>query len=77
MWLADTSVWIEHLRAGSPDLADRLSEGRVLIHSFIIGELACGSLKNRAVILADLKRLPPAITATDDEVMQLLEDRKP
>jgi predicted nucleic acid-binding protein len=77
MWLADTSVWIEHLRAGSPDLADRLSEGLVLMHPFITGELAFGSLKNRAVILADLKRLPPAITATDDEVMQLLEAREP
>jgi predicted nucleic acid-binding protein len=76
MWLADTSVWVEHLRAGNADLASRLSAGLVLTHPFIYGELACGNLKNRAAFLSDLKSLPAAVVAMDDEVMRLIEDRK-
>jgi predicted nucleic acid-binding protein len=45
MVLADTSVWIRHFRQGEPTLADRLSEGLVLMHPFVSGELACGNLR--------------------------------
>jgi len=45
MVLADTSVWIQHFRQGVPGFADRLSEGLVLVHAFVSGELACGHLK--------------------------------
>jgi len=58
MVLADTSVWIEHFRRGEPALAERLAEGLVLMHPFVSGELACGNLKNRPAILADLHALP-------------------
>lgn len=47
MILADTSVWIDHLRKGVPVLAAALDEGRVLMHPFVLGELACGNLENR------------------------------
>ena len=47
MILADTSVWIEHLRAGHAELAARLDEGRVVIHPFVVGELALGNLSRR------------------------------
>ena len=76
MVLADTSVWIGHFRRSDSKLAELLSEGRVMMHPFIVGELACGNLKNRAAILADLQSLPGAKTAADDEVMRLLEDRR-
>ena len=76
MILADTSVWIEHLRHGLPTLADRLSEGFVLMHPFVSGELACGNLKNRARILSDLHALPSAKVASSAEVLQLIEDRR-
>jgi predicted nucleic acid-binding protein len=46
MILVDTSVWIYHLRAGEPLLVELLDTHRVLIHPFIIGELACGNLTN-------------------------------
>jgi predicted nucleic acid-binding protein len=74
--LADTSVWIQHFRQGDPALADRLAEGAVLIHPWIYGELACGNLKNRSVILSSLKALPRAKLAEDPEVLQLIEDRR-
>jgi predicted nucleic acid-binding protein len=76
MILVDTSVWIEHLRAGSPALSRLLEQGLVLAHPSVIGELACGNLKNRSRVLGDLAALPCAVEATHEEAMRLLEDRK-
>ena len=76
MVLADTSIWIQHFRHREPTLAHRLSEGLVLMHPFVSGELACGSLKDRAAILSDLHALPQARLASHAEVLQLIEDRR-
>jgi predicted nucleic acid-binding protein len=76
MILVDTSVWIEHLREGGSALTALLTEGVVLTHPFVIGELACGNLKHRARILTDLNDLPAAVPATHEEVLRLIEDRK-
>ena len=76
MVLADTSVWIQHFRHGEPRLAGLLSEGLVLIHPFIVGELACGSLKDRATVLAWLGQLPQATPATSTEALSFLEERR-
>lgn len=76
MVLADTSVWIEHFRRGDPSLTDHLSEGLVLMHPYISGELACGNLKDRAAILSDLHALPPTQVASNAEVLQLIEHRR-
>jgi predicted nucleic acid-binding protein len=74
--LVDTSVWIAHFRKGSRHLAELLSNGLALVHPFIVGELACGNLSNRARILNDLQALPSARSGTHNEVMQLIEARK-
>jgi predicted nucleic acid-binding protein len=76
MLLVDTSVWIAHFRHGEPRLALSLSEGIVLMHPWISGELACGNLKNRAEILADLAELPTAKQASDEETFAFLEAHK-
>ena len=76
MILADTSVWIQHLRQGVPSLADLLSEGQILMHPVVVGELACGNLKTRAAILSDLHALPLANVASNPEVLQLIEHRR-
>jgi predicted nucleic acid-binding protein len=76
MVLADTSVWIRHFQQGEPRLADRLSQGLVLTHPFVAGELACGNLKNRQAVLADLHALPLASVASDGEVLRFVEDRR-
>lgn len=76
MVLADTSVWIEHFRRGRPEFAKRLSDGLVLMHPFVAGELACGNLMNRAAILSDLNALPSAKLATNTEVLQFIEDSR-
>jgi predicted nucleic acid-binding protein len=76
MVLADTSVWIEHFRHGDARLTGCLSEGLILMHPFICGELACGNLKDRAAILSDLHALPHGKVASNAEVLQLIEDRR-
>jgi predicted nucleic acid-binding protein len=76
MVLADTSVWIQHFRYGERALADLLSDGLVLMHPFVSGELACGNLKDRAAVLSDLHALPPVKAASNKEVLQLLEARR-
>jgi predicted nucleic acid-binding protein len=72
--LVDTSVWVAHLRQGAIGLEALLHAGRVLGHPFVIGELACGNLKNRSEIIALLQRLPGAIRAEHGEVMQFIEN---
>ena len=73
MILADTSVWVEHLRHGLPRLAALLQEGEVLIHPWVIGELACGNLRNRSQVLELLQGLPAATVASEAEVLLLIE----
>ncbi|WP_448167853.1 type II toxin-antitoxin system VapC family toxin [Burkholderia ambifaria] len=73
MILVDTSVWIDHLRAGDATLATLLEAERVLIHPFIIGELALGSMRDRQTVLDALRDLPAATPATDDEVQRMID----
>jgi predicted nucleic acid-binding protein len=74
MVLVDTSVWVAHLRQGAIGLEDWLAEGRVWCHPFIIGELACGNLQNRAEIISLLQALPQASVAGPDEVLQMIDN---
>ena len=73
MVLADTSIWIDHLRVGEPTLSVLLDRGSVLSHPWIIGEMALGSLRDRADVLGLLGALPKAAVATDIEVRWLIE----
>lgn len=73
MILVDTSVWVEHFRKGNIGLDTLLQEGQVVCHPFIVGELACGNIKNRSRILSLLSTLPTAHTAEHEEVMHVIE----
>ena len=73
MILVDTSVWIEHLRTGMPELETHLESFEVLIHPFIIGELACGNLKNRREILNLLQALPAVHQVDDEELLFFID----
>ena len=75
MILVDTSVWIDHLCSSEPKLAAALEGGRVMMHPFVRGELACGNLKNRGEILKLLGDLPAVPRATDGEVLGFIERR--
>lgn len=67
----DTCIWVDHFRHGDPQLHHLLTQGNVLCHPFVIGELAMGSLQRREAILTDLKDLPQAAVAMNDEVLHL------
>ena len=76
MILADTSVWIDHLRSGNKELRRHLGEGQIVIHPFIIGELALGSLKERTKTLALLDLLPQVRVARLSELRLMIEARR-
>jgi predicted nucleic acid-binding protein len=74
--LVDTSVWIDHFRSPRASLIAALEEGEVITHPFVIGELACGNIRNRAEILQLLEDLPQAREATHAEVMAMIDRRR-
>lgn len=73
MTLADTSVWVNHLRANDPILMSLLDDNQVVMHPMVIGELACGNLRDRERVLDLLRQLPQVPVADDDEVLFLIE----
>ncbi len=75
MILVDTSVWIDHLRSGDENLTTLLNRSQVLVHPFVLGELACGNLANRDEVLGLLKDLPRSPVATDNEVLIYIEQQ--
>lgn len=76
MVLVDTSVWVSHLREIHTDLVGLLNDGEVACHPFIVGELACGNLKNRTIILSLLEALPMVAVAEHEEVLTLIENHR-
>ncbi len=73
MILVDTSVWVDHLRANDEQLFQLLDQEEVLIHPFVIGELALGNLPRRDVTLALLAKLPTVMIVADREVLHLID----
>jgi predicted nucleic acid-binding protein len=71
--LVDTSVWVDHLRRDDARLRNLLDNARVLAHPFVIGEIACGSLSDRALVLELLRDLPMALVAEADEVLAFID----
>jgi predicted nucleic acid-binding protein len=75
MILADTSIWVDHLRSkkGDPRLIALLEQNVVWIHPWIVGEIACGTLSHRATVLHELQKLPQILVARDHEVLFFIE----
>jgi predicted nucleic acid-binding protein len=76
MVLVDTSVWVSHLRYGGVELEALLDDARVACHPFVVGELACGNLANRAEILALLQALPMSAHVEHEEVLRFIEGHR-
>jgi predicted nucleic acid-binding protein len=76
MVIVDTSIWVSHFRDKNLKLETLLLKGQAVCHPFVIGELACGNLKNRNTILSLLGELPMAIHARHEEALQFIEDNQ-
>ncbi len=50
-----------------------LDQAQVWTHAFVVGELACGNLTQRASILSSLAALPHVAIATHGEALAFLE----
>ncbi len=72
MILVDTSIWVDHFRAGDEMLTGLLLNQQVLVHPFVVGELALGGLPPGSGILALLQSLPEATIATPNEVLNFI-----
>ncbi|MBT9331914.1 type II toxin-antitoxin system VapC family toxin [Paracidobacterium acidisoli] len=75
MILADTSVWIDHLRNANPEMQKRLSRDQIVMHPFIAAEIALGSLRNRQARLYELDSLRQVTVAQTGEVRHMIETR--
>ena len=76
MILADTSVWIDYFREGLSELAELLRRSVVVMHPFVVGELACGNFSNRDATLELLQQLRSVTVAEHDEVLSFIRARK-
>ncbi len=76
MVIVDTSVWINHFNSSDLDLVVLLDNNRVLMHDFVLGEIACGSLKARIQKLELLNDLPKSAIAEISEVLFFIEKNK-
>jgi len=73
MILVDTSIWVDHLRKGNRHLEKLLLDAEVVCHPFVIGELACGNIKNRSEILTLLQSLPVIPTIDINEYLYFID----
>lgn len=76
MILVDTSIWIDHFRYTEPQLMQLLDLGDVVMHPFVLGELALGHVSGIGGMIDDLSRLAQATVASTNEVLKFIMDRK-
>jgi len=74
--IADTSVWVSHLRVGRPALETLLLEMEVVCHPYIVGELSCGNINNRTEFLSLLQALPMLPVITQEEFLHFVDSHK-
>jgi predicted nucleic acid-binding protein len=71
--IADSSIWIDHINQGDPELVDLMKQRRVRLHPMIIAEIALGSIKQRATMLEELNAFPQIDSSSHSEVMAMIE----
>jgi predicted nucleic acid-binding protein len=73
--LADTSIWVDYLRGGKLQMEKSLSQGQIVMHPFIVAEIALSSLRNRRQRLDELEALLEVKVARLSEVRHMIETR--
>jgi predicted nucleic acid-binding protein len=72
--LADTSIWVDHLRRGNPQMSEFLTAGHIVVHDHVVGELCLGGLSREKLSMMQL--LHRCVAASHDEVMHLIGQRR-
>ncbi len=75
MILADANVWIDFFRLRKPALRKLLDNNQVVMHPFLVAELALGSLHDRPSTLAKLDNMPQVRAVDLRDVRQMIEAR--
>lgn len=73
MILADTSIWIDYLRGRNATMRSLIQNGRIVMHPFVVAEIALGSLQDRHKTLALMEMLMPVQVAQLNEVRRMIE----
>ena len=76
MIVADTSIWIDHLREKDTTLERLLAVVGLAMHPFVLGELALGSINQREAKLREWRKLPQLAAQTPAMVLALIENRR-
>jgi predicted nucleic acid-binding protein len=64
--LVDTAVWVDHL----------LEQARVSVHPFVVGEVACGNLTQRAAVLDSMEALPMLPVIRHSDVLSFVREHR-
>ena len=70
--LADTSIWVDHIRASNPNLIDLIRKERLVVHPLVIGEVVLGNLPRWETTLAWLRGLPSVQPVSDEELYRTI-----
>ena len=73
MILADTSLWIDYLGKGDAQMQLLLDSREIVIHPFVIGEIALGHLRSRRRVLSALHALKSIDVAQPHELPDFIE----
>jgi predicted nucleic acid-binding protein len=71
--IADTSVWADHLGLPDSPLIQLLEGGYIIMHPYVLGELALGTLPQRRLMLAEWRSLPEAVVAEPEEILAFID----
>lgn len=72
--LADTSVWVDFLRNRDAALIGPLRQGDVVLHDYVIGELALGGISRTKLTM--FRQMHRCRSASHEEVMHLIAERR-
>ena len=76
MILADTSVWVRHLRGQDSAFEALLDVQEIVSHPFVVGELLCGNLRPDSPVLKRIRQIESLPKATEEEVIGLIRFRR-
>lgn len=76
MIIVDTGIWIDHLKTANAALAVLGEQLEALLHPYVLGEIALGSLRDRTRFLNRMAALPQPPLARHMNVMQLIESKR-